>query len=120
MKKTTTQITKETKTHQNATDQQQFTEDKSRWNYSLQPGWTKQETLILKYALQVYGIGRWKQIEQAKVLPSKMIQQMYLQTQRMLGQQSLAEFMQLRLDIDAIAEKNKNTIGVRKMGFLVN
>lgn len=28
--------------------------------------------------------------------------------------------MQLHLDIDAIAEKNKNTVGVRKMGFLVN
>ncbi len=71
--------------------------------------------------MQVYGIGRWKQIEVAKVLPSKNIQQMYLQTQRMLGQQSLAEFMRLHLDIDAISIKNKlNITGKRKMGFLVN
>ena len=38
----------------------------------------------------------------------------------MIGQQSLAEFMRLHLDIDRIAEKNRNTVGVRKMGFLVN
>lgn len=80
MKKTT-----KSETHQQQQPQQGFTEDNSRWNYSLQPGWTKQETLILKYALQVFGIGRWKQIEAHKVLPSKNIQQMYLQTQRMIG-----------------------------------
>jgi hypothetical protein len=39
----------------------------------------------------------------------------------MIGQQSLAEFMRLHLDIDAIAAKNKaNVIGKRKMGFLIN
>ena len=51
----------------------EFQEDASRWNYSLQPGWTKEETQILKYALQYYGIGTWKKIEEAKVLPSKNI-----------------------------------------------
>ncbi len=100
--------------------QGEFMDDISRWNISVQPGWTEQESTILKYALQVFGVGRWKQIEAAKVLPSKNIQQMYLQTQRMIGQQSLAEFMRLHLDIDRIAEKNRNTAGVRKMGFLVN
>ena len=55
-----------------------FMEDKSRWNYSLSPGWSKEDVLILKYALQVYGIGKWKEIEARKVLPSKTIQQMYL------------------------------------------
>jgi hypothetical protein len=35
-------------------------EDKSRWNYSLSPGWAKEEILILKQALQVYGIGKWR------------------------------------------------------------
>jgi hypothetical protein len=39
----------------------------------------------------------------------------------MLGQQSIAEFMGLHLDIDAISQKNKlNLTGKRKMGFLVN
>ncbi len=53
-------------------------EDKSRWNYSLSPGWSKEEITILKQALQVHGVGKWRQIEAAKVLPSKNIQQMYL------------------------------------------
>ena len=53
-------------------------EDKSRWNYSLSPGWSKEEITILKQALQVFGVGKWRQIEDAKVLPSKNIQQMYL------------------------------------------
>ena len=86
----------------------------------MQPGWTKEENQILKLALMYHGVGRWKEIEKGKYLPSKMIQQMYLQTQRMIGQQSLAEFMGLKLDLDRIALKNKNTVGVRKMGFLVN
>jgi hypothetical protein len=50
-------------------------EDKSRWNYSLSPGWSKEEITILKQALQVHGVGKWRQIEAAKVLPSKNIQQ---------------------------------------------
>ena len=45
---------------------------------------------------------------------------MYLQTQRLVGQQSLAEFMGLQLDLDAIAEINKKKVGQRKCGFLVN
>jgi hypothetical protein len=46
---------------------------------------------------------------------------MYLQTQRVIGQQSLAEFMSLHLDIDEIAKKNAaNKTGKRKMGFLIN
>ena len=39
----------------------------------------------------------------------------------MLGQQSLAEFLGLHLDIDAIAKKNKaNRKASRKMGLIVN
>lgn len=39
----------------------------------------------------------------------------------MIGQQSLAEFMRLHLDIDQIAKKNsENKTGKRKMGFLIN
>ena len=41
--------------------------------------------------------------------------------QRLFGQQSLAGFMGLHVDIDAISEKNKlNKTGKRKQGFLVN
>jgi len=39
-------------------------ESKSLWNYSLSPGWTQQEVEVLKLALQKFGIGRWRSIEQ--------------------------------------------------------
>lgn len=56
----------------------------------------------------------------SKILPTKTAQQCYLQTQRLLGQQSLAEFMGLHVDIDRIAEDNRRKQGIRKFGFLVN
>jgi hypothetical protein len=78
-----------------------------------------------------FGIGRWRLIEEylslssyhnyrSKVLPTKTAQQCYLQTQRLIGQQSLAEFMGLHVDIDRIAEENRKIQGIRKFGFLVN
>ncbi len=54
------------------------------------PGWTKEEVLALKLALEKFGIGRWVQIVDSGVLPGKLIQQLNGQTQRLLGQQSLA------------------------------
>ena len=53
-------------------------------------GWTKEEVLALKLALGKFGIGRWVQIVDSGVLPGKLIQQLNGQTQRLLGQQSLA------------------------------
>ena len=61
---------------------------KSLWNYTLSPGWTKEEVDILKLALQKFGIGRWKRIIESNCLPGKQIGQIYLQTQRIMGQQS--------------------------------
>ena len=45
---------------------------------------------------------------------------MYLQTQRLVGQQSLAGFMGLHLDLERVYQDNKNRPGLRKMGFLIN
>lgn len=60
-------------------------ESRSVWNYSLSPGWTKEEVEVLKLLLQREGIGKWTSIVKTEALPSKTIQQMYLQTQRLLG-----------------------------------
>lgn len=38
----------------------------------------------------VHGVGRWKEIESGGLLPGKLYQQLNGQTQRLLGQQSLA------------------------------
>ena len=90
-------------------------------NVSVNSGWTKEETEILKICLIKFGLGRWTKLEKSNCLPSKNTQQCYLQCQRMMGQQSLAEFLGLHLDIDAIAKKNKAAKGVsRKMGMIIN
>lgn len=60
------------------------------WNFTPSPGWTKEEAAILKLCLMKYGVGRWVQILETGLLPGKLIQQLNGQTQRLLGQQSLA------------------------------
>ena len=45
---------------------------------------------MLKLCLMKCGIGRWVQILDTGLLPGKLIQQLNGQTQRLLGQQSLA------------------------------
>ena len=79
---------------------------RSLWNCALAPGWTVQEVEILKIALMKFGIGRWKAIERSECLPTKNISQMYLQTQRLVGQQSLAEFMGLHVDLEQVWLRN--------------
>ena len=64
---------------------------RSLWNFTPSPGWTKDECATLRLCLMKFGIGRWMQIVESGVLPGKQIQQLNGQTQRLLGQQSLAE-----------------------------
>lgn len=61
-----------------------------RWNFTPSPGWTKEESLILKLCLMKFGIGQWVQIQATGLLPGKLIQQLNGATQRLVGQQSLA------------------------------
>ena len=63
-------------------------DSKSLHNYTLSPGWSKEEVEILKIALMKFGIGRWKKIKKYYpvipnvcsfgCLPSKSIAQMNL------------------------------------------
>jgi hypothetical protein len=82
-------------------------DSKSLRNYTLSPGWTTNEVEILKIALMKFGIGKWGKIKRLKCLPGKTVAQMVLQTQRLLGQQSLAEFMGLRVDLEKVFLDNK-------------
>ena len=61
-----------------------------RWNFSASPGWTYEEKAILKLLLRAHGVGKWKQFTDSNLLPGKKITQMNGQTQRLVGQQSLA------------------------------
>jgi len=77
----------------------------------------------LKIALMKFGVGKWKAIEDSGCLPTKTIGQMYLQAQRLLGQQSLAEFMGLHLDLEKIWLSNSQKQGpgvMRKYGCIIN
>ena len=63
----------------------------SLWNFAPSPGFTKEEVVILKYCL-ILRVGRWVQILDSGFLPGKLIQQLNCQTQRLIGQQSLAAY----------------------------
>eukprot|EP01017_Pseudomicrothorax_dubius_P049554 TRINITY_DN9229_c0_g3_i1.p1 TRINITY_DN9229_c0_g3~~TRINITY_DN9229_c0_g3_i1.p1 ORF type:complete len:213 (-),score=38.03 TRINITY_DN9229_c0_g3_i1:23-661(-) len=96
-------------------------ESKSLWNYTLSPGWTQEEVQVLKKALQRFGVGRWKKIINSRCLPGKTIGQIYMQTQRLLGQQSLGEFMGLHLDLESVFRDNMSKRGVlRKNNCIIN
>lgn len=87
-----------------------ISDSKSLWNYTLSPGWTNEEVEVLKIALMKYGIGKWRRIQKSNCLPGKTIAQMNLQTQRLLGQQSLAEFMSLHVDLEKVFKENQEKI----------
>lgn len=96
-------------------------DSKSLWNFSLSPGWTVAEVSILKLALQKFGIGKWKSIIKSGCLPKKSIGQIYLQTQKLIGQQSLGDYMGLHIDIEKVFSKNISKEKVlRKSNCIVN
>jgi len=67
-----------------------------------------------------HGVGRWVQILDSGLLPGKLIQQLNGQTQRLLGQQSLAAYTGLRVDIDRIRQDNESRVGAqRKSGLII-
>jgi hypothetical protein len=96
-------------------------ESVSLWNYTLSPGWSRAEVEVLKLALQKFGIGKWSRIIKSKCLPGKSIGQIYLQTQRIMGQQSLGDFMGLHVDIERVFIDNSRKQGVvRKNNCIIN
>ncbi len=93
----------------------------SLWNFTPSPGWTKEEAALLKLCLMKFGVGKWVQILDTGLLPGKLIQQLNGQTQRLLGQQSLAAYTGLRVDVDAVRAANEaRTDVVRKSGLIIN
>ena len=96
---------------------------RSLWNFTPSPGWTKEEVGVLRLCLMKFGVGMWVQIVESGVLPGKQIQQLNGQTQRFLGQQSLAEYTRLKVDVDAIRADNLAKQGpeiYRKNGLITN
>jgi len=95
----------------------------SLWNCTLSPGWTEEESETLRKALMLFGIGNWAKIIESDCLPGKTNAQMNLQLQRLLGQQSTAEFAGLHIDPKVIGERNSKIQGPhikRKNNCIVN
>ncbi|KAG0297527.1 hypothetical protein BGZ96_006036 [Linnemannia gamsii] len=95
----------------------------SLWNYTVAPGWSINEAEVLRKALMKFGVGNWSKIIESNCLVGKTNAQMNLQTQRMLGQQSTAEFAGLHIDPRVIGQKNSLIQGDhirRKNGCIVN
>ena len=93
----------------------------SLWNFTPSPGWSKEEAQILRLCLMAVGVGKWVQILDLGLLSGKMIQQLNGQTQRLLGQQSLAAYTGLRVDIDRVrADNEARTDAPRKAGLIIN
>ena len=68
-----------------------------------------------------FGVGRWKEIMESGCLPGKNPSQLSLQCQRIMGQQSLGEYMGIHLDTDIIYKKNQKKENVtRKNGCVIN
>ncbi|KNB42210.1 hypothetical protein JH06_4386 [Blastocystis sp. subtype 4] len=67
---------------------------------------------VLRCAIMKYGIGSWSAIIRAKVLPGKTVSQIVCQVQRMIGQQSLKEFLKLHADVYEIGRENAKRTNV--------
>lgn len=101
------------------------THSKSLYNISQSKGWTEEENKVLKLSLMKFGVGNWTVITRLGILPGKNITQINLQTQRILGQQSLGGFMNIKLNPDKVRNdneenaKNDPNISV-KSGLIIN
>lgn len=92
----------------------------SLWNFTPAPGWSREEVQVLRLCLMKHGVGQWMTILNTGLLPGKLIQQLNGQTQRLLGQQSLAAYTGLRVDVDRIRTDNEaRTDATRKAGLII-
>jgi len=81
-------------------------------------GWSEFDAHILRLAIIRYGCGAWRDIN--KHFPLKTCGQLNLQTQRLFGQQALAEFQRLHIDPLRVKAINDKIKGFRKNNCLIN
>eukprot|EP00127_Corallochytrium_limacisporum_P000756 Clim_evm42s25 gene=Clim_evmTU42s25 len=98
-------------------------DSKSLYNFTLSPGWSEFESQMLRRCAVRFGIGKWSDIIESGSMFGKSNSQLNLQMQRMLGQQSTAEFMGISMDPTVIGKRNNDVDGPdvrRKNGMIVN
>jgi hypothetical protein len=89
------------------------THSKSLYNITQSPGWSDEENKVLKLGIMKFGVGAWTKIMSLGICPGKTNAQFNLQVQRMLGQQSLAGFAMLKVNVDDVRKDNE--IRVKEM-----
>ena len=67
-----------------------------------------------------FGLGKWTRIVEENCLPGKTVGQLNNQMQRMIGQQSTAEFQGIHCDPKSVFAFNAVKEGKRKNGCLIN
>ncbi|KJE91139.1 hypothetical protein CAOG_02319 [Capsaspora owczarzaki ATCC 30864] len=93
----------------------------SLYNVSLSPGWEARDSQILCKALMKFGMGQWSDIVRSGCLQGKTVAQLSSQTQRILGQQSTAEFAGLHMDPTVIGLENARILNAtRRHGVIIN
>ena len=75
-------------------------------------GWRPFEEEILKQAIMLFGVGRFKKIIEENLLPGKLIQSINLKTQKLVGQQSILEFSGIKLRTEEVLKRNQTVRGV--------
>ncbi|KAJ5066145.1 ubiquitin-associated/translation elongation factor ef1b n-terminal eukaryote [Anaeramoeba ignava] len=97
-----------------------FVECSSLNNFSKSPGWTKEETEVLRLSIMKYGLGNWKEILSRNLIPGKTRTQLTHHVMRMMGQQSTAFFKGIHFDTNQILKINQNdSISKRKGGIII-
>ncbi|OIR57846.1 MAG: uncharacterized protein A8A55_1376 [Amphiamblys sp. WSBS2006] len=78
--------------------------------------WTAYEVEILRRAIIYYGVGNPKKIMQHGCLLTKRPPQITTKTQNLMGQQSLAEFVGLHVDVTRVGKDNAKLKNVLRKG----
>lgn len=81
-------------------------------------GFSEIDAHTLRLAVMHYGCGGWRNIQ--KHFPLKTCGQLNLQTQRLFGQQALAEFQKVHIDPNVIKVVNDKKEGFRKNTCIIN
>lgn len=71
-------------------------------------GWYELEQILLKHCNARFGVGRYASIHSGNFLRKRSTQQLYTQTQRIIGQQSISEFSGIRLDVNEVKCFNRS------------
>lgn len=69
------------------------------------------EKEILSQCIRKYGVGNYKSIHINAHLPHKTTSQLYSQTQRLLGKQSIFEYKDIRLNVKLVRRENISRFG---------